>query len=89
MKRNCKDVLQLIGFHCTVLLRGLVKVLYGAAVTILITLAVYGFSAVSTEGGYVAVCDFIAAIATLAVALSCTYAFGCRRKKKCRYGGNG
>ena len=89
MKRNYKDCLHLIGFHCAVLLMGFVKVLYGAAVAGLITLAVFGFSAVSTEDGYVAVCDFIAAIATLAVALSCTYAFGCRRKKKCRYGGNG
>lgn len=78
-----KEVMQMIGFHCTVLLLGLAKVLYGAAVAGLIGLAVYGFAEIPFEDGYVAVCDFIAAIATLSVALTCTYAFG--KKKKCRY----
>ena len=78
-----KEVMQLIGFHCTVLFLGLVKVLYGAAVAGLIGLAAYGFAAIPFEDGYVAVCDFIGAIATLTVALTCTYAFG--KKKKSRY----
>lgn len=84
-----KEVMRLMGFHCLVLLRGLVKVLYGAAVAGLIGMAVYGFSVIPYEDGYVAVCDFIAAIATLAVALTCTYAFGGRKKKKYRYAANG
>lgn len=81
MKLNCKEVMQLIGFHCLVLLRGLVRVLYGAAVAGLIALAAKGFTMIPSEGGYVAVCDFIAAILTMTVALTCTYAFGCKRKR--------
>lgn len=89
MKRNFKIAMQLIGFHGLVLLRGLAKVLYGAAVAGLIGLAVYGFSAIPYEGGYVAVLDFIGAIATLTVALACMYAFGGRNMKKGRYASNG
>ena len=72
-----------IGYHCKIFLRGFVKVAYGAAVAGLLGLAVYGFAEIPFEDGYVAVCDFIAAIATLSVALTCTYAFG--KKEKCRY----
>lgn len=76
-----KDVMQLIGFHSLVLLRGFVRVLYGAAVAGLIALAAKGFAMIPLEGGYVAVCDFIAAILTMIVALTCTYAFGGKRKR--------
>ena len=82
MKRNFKEVMQLIGFHGLVLLMGFVKVLYGATVAGLVAMAVYGFAMIPSEGGYTAVCEFIAAIATLAVALACMYAFGCRRKRR-------
>lgn len=81
MKRNFKEVMQLIGFHCAILLRGFARVLYGAAVAGLLGLAVYGFSAIPSEDGYVAVCDFMASIATLSVALTGMYAFGSRRKR--------
>lgn len=82
MKRNFKEVMQLIGFHGLVLLMGFAKVLYGAVVAGLVGLAVYGFAMIPSEGGYTAVCEFIAAIATLTVALACMYAFGCRRKRR-------
>ena len=78
---NFKEVMQRIGFHGQVLLRGLAKVLYGAATAGLMGLATYGFLSIGRESGWIAVCDFIAAIGTLAVALSCTYAFGCKRKR--------
>ena len=84
MKLSFKEVMQLIGFHGAILLMGFAKVLYGAAVAGLVGLAVYGFAAIPSEGGYVAVCEFIAAIVTLVVALSCMYAFG-GKKKKHRY----
>lgn len=85
MKRNFKEVMQLIGFHCSILLRGFVKVLYGAAVAGLIGLAAYGFYMIPSEDGYVAVCDFIASIAMLSVALTSMYAFGQKRKKGARF----
>ena len=81
MKMNYKDGMQLIGFHCLVLLRGLVKTMYGAAAAGLIGLAVYGFASIPAEGGYTAVCDFIGATATLVIALNGVYAFGVRRKR--------
>ena len=80
-----KDVMQLIGFHCLVLLRGFVKAVYGALIAGLIGLAVGGFAAIPHEDGYVAVMDFIAAICTMTVALTCMYAFGRKRKKGGRY----
>ena len=80
-----KEVMQMIGFHCAILLMGFVKVLYGAAIAGLIGLAVYGFAAIPYEDGYVAVCDFIAAITTLTVALTSMYAFGRKRKKGGRF----
>lgn len=80
-----KKVMRQIGFHCLVLLRGFAKTLYGAAVAGLIGLAFYGFSVIPAEDGYVAVCEFIAAVATLAVGLSCMYAFGRKKKKGVRF----
>lgn len=85
MKCDWKEVMQLIGFHCLVLLRGFAKTLYGAMTAGLIGMSVGGFTAIPSEGGYVAVCDFIAAIAILSLALTCMYAFGCRRRKRGRY----
>ena len=74
-----------IGYHCKIFLRGFVKVAYGAAVAGLLGLSVYGFFSIPSEGGYVAVCEFMAAMATLVVALTCMYAFGGRQKKSGRY----
>ena len=85
MKRNFKEVVQLIGFHGAILLRGFAKVLYGAAVAGLIGLAAYGFYMIPSEDGYVAVCDFIGSIAMLSVALTSMYAFGQKRKKGARF----
>ena len=85
MKRNFKEVMQLIGFHGAILLRGFAKVLYGAAVAGLIGLAAYGFYMIPSEDGYVAVCDFIGSIAMLSVALTSMYAFGQKRKKGARF----
>lgn len=71
-----------LAYHGTVMFRGAAKSLYGAAVVGLIGLAIYGFASIPAEGGYTAVCDFIGAAASLAVALSAMYAFGGRGKKK-------
>lgn len=73
-----KDLCQ----HGKTLLRGFAKSLYGTAVAGLIGLAVYGFASIPAEGGYTAVCDFIGAAASLAVALTAMYAFGGKKQPK-------
>lgn len=67
-------------FHAKIAWSGFYRTLYGAAVSGLIALAVYGFVSVTTETGWVAVCDFIASCATLIVALSNMYLMGGRKK---------
>ena len=76
-----RDIVRCIGFHGKVLLRGLAKSLYGAAVAGLIGLAGYGFACIPDEGGYRAVWDFIAAVSVAIIALAFMYGFGCSRKK--------
>lgn len=67
--------------HGKILLRGLAKTLYGTAVSGLAGLAVYGFVMIPTEGGYVAVCEFIVAALTLGIAVRAMYVFGGRKRK--------
>lgn len=82
---DVKNAVREIAYHVKVLVRGFGRVVYGTAVAGLFGLAVYGFTAIPTEGGYVAVCDFIASMATLFVALNGVYAFGARKKKRGRF----
>ena len=72
-------------FHLRVMWRGFCRTVYGAAVAGLIAMAIYGFISVTAETGWTAVCDFIAACATMAVALANMYFIG-RRKKCCDRG---
>ena len=74
-----------VKFHARVLWRGFCRTVYGAAIAGLIAMAIYGFISVTTETGWTAVCDFIAACATMAVALANMYFIG-RRKKCCDRG---
>ena len=67
-------------FHTKIAWRGFYRTLYGAAVAWLIAMAVYGFVSLTTETGWMAVCDFIASCATLIVALSNMYRMGGRKK---------
>ena len=78
-----------IGYHCKIFLRGFAKVVYGTAVAGLVAMAVYGFCAVPSEDGYIAVCDFIGSAVTMAMAITCMYAFGGRKKKSGRYVSHG
>lgn len=82
---DVRNAVREIAYHVKVLVRGFGRVVYGTAVAGLFGLAVYGFTAIPAEGGYVAVCDFIAAMATLVIALNGMYACGARRKKNGRY----
>ena len=80
MKRDFKEVMQLIGFHSMILLRGVSKMVYGTLTALVIVLAVDGFAAVHSEGGYAAVCDFIFAVSLLVIALCGLYLFGCKKR---------
>ena len=73
-------VLKQVGFHADILLRGLARTLYGAFVAGMIAFAIYGFVLIKSEGGYAAVFDFIAACATLLVALGNAYLLGGKKR---------
>lgn len=77
---NFKKVLKQVKAHADVMLRGLARTLYGALIAGLIAFAVYGFVLIQTENGYAAVFDFIAACATLILALANAYLLGSKRR---------
>lgn len=77
---NFKRVLKQVKFHADIMLRGLARTLYGTLIAGLIAFAVYGFVLIKSEGGYAAVFDFIAACATLMVALANAYVLGNKRR---------
>lgn len=78
---NARKAAWYICYHGQILLRGIAKVLYGAAIAGVAALAVYGFDGVTSEGGYVAVCDFIGAVCLTILALCGVYYFGSRPRK--------
>lgn len=78
MKFN--NVFKMAKHHTNILLRGIARTIYGAFITGLFGVAIFGFVLIKGEAGYAAVFDFIAAIATLIVALANAYALGCKRK---------
>lgn len=77
---NFERFLRQVKFHAGIVLRGLARTLYGAFITGLFAVAIYGFVVIESESGYAAVFDFIAAIATLMVALCNMYLLGNKRK---------
>lgn len=78
-------MMDLIKFHTMIVLRGLVRTIYGALVSGLIAVALYGFAVIQSEAGYVAVFDFVAACATLAVAMCNVYLIGSKKGKRGKY----
>ncbi len=80
--KEIKQAARMINRHGRILLRGFVRMTYGAATAGLFLLAAYGFYMIPKEGGYTAVCDFIGAIATMSVALICMYHQGGGVKKR-------
>ena len=77
---NVKRFMKNVRFHGLVLLKGMMRMLFGTLTTGLMVLAIYGFVMVRTEGGYTAVGDFLLAMATVIVAGSCMYVMGCGKK---------
>lgn len=75
-----------VNLHLRIMWRGFCRTVYGAAVAGLIAMAIYGFFSVTTETGWTAVCDFIAACATMVVALANMYLMGGRKKGSAKHG---
>lgn len=79
--KNFNIAIRCAWFHGKVLGRGVVKALCGAGAAGLVWLGVHGYAAVPTEGGYVAVCDFIASTAMVILAVLAMYLMGGRCRK--------
>lgn len=74
--KDFKSVAKAIGFHCKIALKGLARMIFGTGTTGILALAIYGFITVSSESGWAAVCDFVAASALLFMGLICMYVQG-------------
>lgn len=82
-KEKIQKTVANVRLHTRIVIRGLLRTLYGTAVAGLIALAIYGFFSVTNESGWVAVWDFVASCATLVVALSNMYLIGgCKKGGK-------
>lgn len=71
-----------IVYHGKVLLKGFMRMVCGACTAGLVGLAAYGFATIPSEGGYVAVLNFITAGLVLALAFTFMYAMGGGKKKR-------
>lgn len=89
MKFNFKSATGCIWHHSKILFNGFVRMVSGTATAGLFALAGYGLVMIPSEGGYIAVCDFIVAIATICIAVTCMYSLGCTKKRKCRFSSKG
>jgi hypothetical protein len=79
------DIVKAAAFHGRILLKGFARTVFGSAVAGLIGLSAYGFMIIPQEGGYIAVCEFMVAIATTVVALCGMYTMGGKSRKKGGY----
>jgi uncharacterized membrane protein len=75
-----KKAWKAVKYHAKIAWRGFCRTLYGAMIATLMAMAVYGFVALTSETGWVAVWDFVASCATLLVALSNMYFIGTNKK---------
>lgn len=82
MNMNIKSASKAIIRHGKILFRGFTRMLYGTLTAGAFAMAIYGFSMIPSEGGYIAVCDFIGAIATMGVAFTCMYHQGGGKRKR-------
>lgn len=81
MNRNeMKGLVRGIWHHMKVLWKGFLRTVVGTMVAGIMVLAVYGYAMIPTEGGYVAVCEFLIATMLMAIALMCMFAMGGKAK---------
>lgn len=79
---NFKKFMEQVKFHGGIAMKGMIRMIYGALTAGLFACSVYGFVSINGEAGYVAVFDFVASTATLAVALCNMYVMGGKRGSK-------
>lgn len=79
-KEKIQKTIAIVRFHAKIVIRGLLRTIYGAAVAGLVGLAVFGFVCITRETGWVAVFDFITSCATLFVGVLNIYMMGRPRK---------
>lgn len=79
--KEFKSVMRTIRSCGEILLKGFLRMMYGTLTAGLFAFTIAGCVMITTETGWVAVMDFIAAICTAAVAFTCLYAIGGGVKK--------
>lgn len=79
-----KSVMRTIRGVGKILLRGFLRMMYGAGTAGLFVLAIGGFVMITGVSGWTAVMEFIASICTATVAITCMYAIGGGVKKGAR-----
>lgn len=81
MNRNdIASIAKVIGACLKVLWKGFTRMVVGTMVAGTMALAFYGYAMIPTEGGYVAVSEFLIATMLMVVALLCMYAMGGKAK---------
>ena len=84
-KEQVKNIFAIIKTYFGILIRGMVRIIYGAAVAGMFAMSAYGFVSISSEDGWAAVFDFIATLAMLVIAFANVYVIGggaCKRGRK-------
>ena len=79
---SVKRMAKIVAFHGKILGKGFARMLCGMFTAGLLAVAVYAFAAIPSEDGYIAVCEFIAAVAAAVVAACCIYIMGGNPQKK-------
>ena len=74
--KDFKSVVRYIRGCGKIALKGFIRMMYGALTAGLFAIAIGGFVMITTETGWTAVMEFIAAICTVAVAAINMYAIG-------------
>lgn len=67
-----------------ILLKGFLRMMYGALTAGLFAMAIGGFIMITSVSGWVAVTEFIASVCTATVAVTCMYAIGGGVKKEAK-----
>ena len=73
---SVKRMAKIVAFHGKILGKGFARMLCGMFTAGMLAVAVDAFAAIPSEGGYIAVSEFIAAVAATVVAASCIYIMG-------------
>lgn len=74
--KDFKSVMRTIRCIGKILLKGFVRMMYGALTAGLFAIAIGGFIMITGVSGWTAVMEFIAAVCTIAVAVTNMYAIG-------------